>query len=184
MVYISFSEVLIGQGKQKLIKLVWGLLLVGASIIVVYNRFLWFLLISQEGRTFFSVLTNLLPLTFFLVPILGTFAFLIFDRRPALQPVFLALTLTVTFGLLHWVRVSIVSIPIFKYDRYAAEWSLSLAFLTGIIVMWMFDLIRAGKIISRFTQIYRLRNRLAFTFILVILLLLLLDIVFIPRNIY
>ena len=168
-VFITLSEILISEGGIKLRR--FGQLLVIHVLIslAVYNVSLWGILVSESGRTTMAVLTNLLPLSFFIVPVLGTFAFLIFDRRPSLQPLFLAGGLTLIFGLLHFVRISFVDSPILQQDRYAAELSFARAFLIGIIVTWVFDLLRGGKFIGKYPLLYNNRTLVAFTVVLIFL---------------
>ncbi|KKR50627.1 MAG: hypothetical protein UT84_C0009G0014 [Candidatus Curtissbacteria bacterium GW2011_GWA1_40_16] len=181
-ILISISEILVGYGKIKAKRFAMGGILIFLIIAVVYNLDLWNIVSSEDGRTALVVMTNIIPLLFFLVPVLGTISFLIFDRRPELQPLFLALGTTAIFGLLHFVRVSIVDIPLLHQDRYAAEFSFSTGFLIGVITTYIFDLLRAGKLINKSPLLYNRRTLIAFVFAGIILLGLLGSVLFIPRS--
>lgn len=180
--FITLSEVLIAGGKLKFYRFGQLLILHLVISIVVYNLSIWGIIISEQGQTTIAVLTNLLPLSFFIVPVVGTFAFLIFDRRPPLQPLFIAGGFTLIFGLLHWVRISFVDVPILQQDRWAAEVSFATALLVGIVVTWIFDLVRAGKIIGKFPVLYQRRTTTAFVAVAAFLLLLCISLLFIPHS--
>jgi len=145
--------------------------------------FLWSIIVSNEGREAWAVVWNLFPMSFFLLPVLGTFAFLIFDRRPNLQPVFIALSLAITFGLLHGMRSNVTSLSVVDPDRYIAEVSMASAFVIGIVVTWIFDFLRGGKGLSRWPKLMANRLRLAFGLVLSLLVILVALIIFIPRSI-
>lgn len=180
-VFITISEVLVGQGKAKLLRFLIQTGLLFGIIIVIYNISLWQMVSSEAGRTTLAVLFNLLPLLFFIVPILGTFFFLIFDRRPALQPLFLAFTFTLVFGLLHLIRSSFVDIPLLSADRYGAELGVALVFLNGVVTTWIFDTVRVGKSFQRYPILFSYRIPIALGGV-GLYLLLLFAASFIPRS--
>lgn len=182
MMFVTISEILVDQGRTKLKRFSTAVGVLFVCIIAVYNLSLIDMFVSEEGRITLSVLVNFLPLNFFLVPILGTFAFLIFDRRPQLQSAFLALSLLILFGILHLVRGSFVNIAFIDQDRYAAEVSFALAFFWGILISWVFDLIRAGKVLQKNPFVMAYRTRIAYAFIFLILGLLVISILLVPRG--
>lgn len=181
-VLFTISEVLVSHGKIKLVRfgIVLGLYLI--LILVIYNISLLNMILSPAGRITLSVLFNTLPLTFFVVPIFGTFAFLIFDRRPALQSLFIGLTMSLCFGILQVVRLSFVSAPLLDQDRYAAEVSISFALLFGILATWLFDIVRAGTILKYKKALYAYRTYIAFGTIFFLFSLMLISLVFIPHQ--
>lgn len=180
--FISISEALVSLGRVKLKRFVVTALLLIGVFVAIYNIALFDMMRSEAGKVTLAVMWNLLPMTFFILPILGTFAFLIFDRRPVLQPLFLSLGFTVTFGMLHLVRISFVEITVFNQSRYAAEVSFALAFLVGILLMWVFDLIRGGKLVARFPQLKGYQIHLAYAFILTVIGSLIASLLLIPRS--
>lgn len=146
MLFLALSEMLVGQGKLKVKRFGIGILSTFGLLVIVYNVSIVKMLVSSEGQTTLAVVTNFIPLTFFLIPLFGTFFFLIFDRRPQLQSLFLSLVLTLLFGILHVVRLSLVDVSLLDQDRYATELSFGLPFFLAIVVTWLFDFARTGKI--------------------------------------
>ncbi len=182
LLFISASEILISQGKIKFKRFIITIIILLLLFLAMYNVSLIQMLFSEQGRIAIAVIINLLPMTFFIVPVIGTFSFLIFDRRPVLQPLFLALTFTITFGLLNFVRVFIINGNFINQNRYAAEVSFALAFLVSIIVTWVFDLLRAGEILKKIPPLYNLRTQVAFGMAGLILIILVGSALFIPRS--
>jgi len=180
--FITISEVLVGQGRIKFTRFGLFFAVYILVAVVIYNISLLGIIVSETGQTTLAVLANLLPLSFFLVPVLGTFAFLIFDRRPTLQPLFLALSFFVVFGLLHLVRISFVDIPILQQDRYAVEVSFGQSFLVALLITWIFDLLRAGKIIERTPQLVANKTLVAYAFVGTCILFISFSILFIPHS--
>ncbi len=183
MILITISETLLGLGKQKLFRF---LTVSGVSVVIVgaiYNTFLLSVLSSAEGKSTILVVSNFLPLLFFLVPVLGTIAFLIFDRRPQLQSVFIAVSLSLVFGLLHFVRISFANVALLEQNRYGAEVSLTSAFIWGLIGMSVFDYLRNGQLLAKFPVLYKQRLFTAFIFITLVIGTLMSSILFISRNI-
>lgn len=180
--YISCSEALVSIGRIKLrrfFEISGGVILV---FILAYNLSLISMLTSNAGQQTVKVLMNFIPMSFFLVPVLGTFAFLIFDRRPQLSPIFLAMSYTITFGVFHLVRISLIEVTLFDQSRYAAELSFSLSFLGGVVVMWVFEFIRRGSF-PIFTKLpNRTRLYMGYGFVACLVLILVSSLFFIPRS--
>lgn len=180
--YVSISEALVSEGRVKMKRFAILAVVIVAILGLVYNVSLFSMLASNSGRATVAVLVNFLPLTFFIVPILGTFAFLIFDRRPQLQPLFLSLALTVTFALLHLVRTSFVEVSLFDRDRYAAELSFSAATLVGVLVLWIFELMRQGIFVTNIPTLLPFRRQVAIGIVGILVCILLAAFFFIPRE--
>lgn len=182
MFFIFISELLIGESRLKIKRFLYSTLCFVSIGLVIYNVSLWQYLVSDVAQTSLAVLINLLPLLFFLVPVIGTFAFLIFDRRPHLQPLFITLFLSLIFGLLHFVRISFVDIPVMDQDRYVAETSVFFYTLLGIFITWIFDILRAGKFMEKKPKLFAHRTKIAFLSVGIIILGICALILFIPRN--
>ncbi len=161
MLILSLSEALLSLAHIKFLRFFACVLVILAEMAVFYNSSLIKMLASEEGKTTISVLTNVLPVSFVVIPVVGTFAFLIFDRRPALQPLFIAFSSSVIFGLFHLVRTAFMDIPVLNTDRFGAEVSFSGAFFLGIVVLWFFELIRTGKIFTKNNFFARYRELVA-----------------------
>lgn len=181
--YISCSEALVAEGRVKLRRFLISSIIQLGVFTVVYNLSLFTMLTSDAGQSTIKVLLNLIPLTFFLVPVLGTFAFLIFDRRPQLQPLFLGLMFTITFGILHLVRVSLHEVTLFDQSRYAAEVSFSVSFLYGILGIWIFEFVRRGKLPIRTPITEKQRLLVGYGFVGLVIVVLLTSLFFIERSI-
>ncbi len=178
----TLSEILIGSGKIKFRRFMETTVLLIIVFGVIYNVSLITMLVSDAGKTTVAVILNLLPLSFFIVPVVGTFAFLIFDRRPKLQLLFLSLGGTLVFGLLQGVRVTLVDVSILKQSRYAAELSMSSSFLGGVVAVWIFEMLRSGQLLQRYPQLVSHRDKLAWGFAAVIIFVLTGSILLIPRS--
>lgn len=182
LLVITLAEGLVGLSRVKFQRYLATSALLLGIILVIYNLAIVEMVTSESGKTAIAVVTSLLPLLFFLVPVLGTFAFLIFDRRPGLQPLFISCTLTFIFGAMNLVRVALVDIPLLDQSRYSAELSLALAFLTGIGVMWIFELLRQGVFMEKYPALYTKRRLTAVIFASATLCILTGLILFIPRS--
>ena len=183
MTFVTVSEILIGQGKLKLKRFISAVFLLGVGLVVVYNISFLRFIFSEQGGASFTVLSNLIPMTFFLVPVLGIITFLIFDRRPVLQPLFLVCAFLITFGLLHFIGVVILESALFNQQRYTAEAEFAVNFFTAFVLTGIFDLLRVGVFVKRFALVYRLRNEIAFGSMITIILFLIGAILFIPHAV-
>jgi hypothetical protein len=181
--FITLSEILVGQGKLKFFRFLKKVALSLVVLLLFYNISILKMFISEQGATAFAVVSNLLPMTFFIVPVTGTFAFLIFDRRPVLQPLFLALTYLLVFGLLNFVRIFVVDVPILNQSRYAPEAHVAVAFFIGLLLTYCFDLLRGDLITHRFPQLAPWRTHIAFGFSLFVVGSILACVLFIPRSV-
>lgn len=140
---ITFSEMLLGFGRLKFLRLVLVLVIsVGLSAFWYNPQFIHLTFSSVQGQAVFAALKNFIPLSFFIVPVLGTFGFLIFDKREHLQPLFVALGLTAVFGLIAFAE-NLAEYAVFSQNRYFPEVSFSLAFLWGVVGTSIYELIRS-----------------------------------------
>jgi len=141
----TFSEVLLGYGRLKISRALTVLALAGALCSFWYNPgFFWWLLVGPMGQEVRVMAARLIPISLFTLPVLGAFGYLLFDRKPDLQPLFLASFLTVAFSVIILAgRGFVLSAP----SRYIPELGMSLAFLLGVGVegLWEFLLENGGR---------------------------------------
>lgn len=135
---VTYSEMLLGKGRMKLFSTL--LILVTAAGLVAFRyhpAFVLKIFSGDHGKALISLLWNVVPISFFLVPVAGAFSFLIFDRRPNLQPLFLAGSSFSVFFVLFCVGnyISTVYIPV--PSRFLPELCLSFAFLMALILAWL-----------------------------------------------
>ena len=141
LLVVTFSEMLLGFGRLKFLRFVLVVVFAFGLSGFWYNpEFIRLTLFSPSGRAVIVAIKNLIPLSFFIVPILGTFGFLIFDKRAHLQPLFVALGLTIVFGLISFAG-GLSPIAVSAQSRYLPEVSLSIAFLWGVVGAFVYDLI-------------------------------------------
>lgn len=129
---VTFSEILLGHGRLKLARVATVLLLTGGLSSFWYNPgFFWWLVTGPLGLEWREMITRLIPISLFIVPILGVFGYLLFDRKPELQPLFLGIFLTTAFLLIIVSGIGLMpSMPF----RYLPELGVAVAFLTGAII--------------------------------------------------
>lgn len=135
-----FSEMLLGSGRLKLFRLL-GVFLVTAGLSSFwYNpQFSLSLVFGPLGTEIREMVTQLIPISFFALPVLGAFGYLLFDRKPNLQPLFLSFFYTVIFALIVWAGGGFFpSNP----SRYIAELGVSLSFLLAIGIIKFLDYVR------------------------------------------
>lgn len=136
----TFSEMLLGKGRVKAFRFVMVLIVTaGLSSFWYHPAFAWALFWSPKMTELRQSLGRLLPISLFLVPILATFGYLLFDRKPELQPLFLASFYTIAFGLVIWVGEGLLpSTP----PRYLPVFGLSLSFLLSVVTVGVADWLR------------------------------------------
>jgi len=138
----AFSEMLLGTGRLKVFRLLIVFIFAGALNSFWYNpAFFYWMITGPMGEDIRITIARLIPISFFIIPILGAFGFLLFDRRPNLQPVFLASFYTIVFVLIVVAGGGILpSHP----SRYAAELGISLAFLLGVGIVKLMEFLKFG----------------------------------------
>lgn len=172
MVVITFSEMLLGMGRIKFMRLVTVLLFAGGLSASWYNpEFVRLTLISAPGKAVLAAIKNLIPLSLFSIPVLGAFGFLIFDKRARLQPLFVALGLTIVFSLISFAG-GLAKFAVSAQSRYLSEVSFSLSILWGVVGAFLFDLVMIVPV-SRWIPVPQARRRdlqkgLVFLFVIVV----------------
>lgn len=138
---VTFSEMLLGSGRVKFFRFILVVVFsVGLSAFWYNPEFVRLSLFSPSGRVVIAAIKNLIPISFFILPILGTFGFLIFDKRPHLQPLFIALGLTVMFGLLSFAG-GLAKYAVSAQSRYLPEVAMSISFIWGVVGTFIYELV-------------------------------------------
>lgn len=140
---LTYSEMLLGQGRLKFFYTFLVLVAAaGLSAFRYHPAFVIKLFQGEHGRALLTILWSLVPPSFFLVPIIGAFSFLIFDRKPVLQPIFLAGSQFFIFLLLVFVgtHVSTTYVPV--PSRFLPELSLAFAFLSALILIRISEVLK------------------------------------------
>lgn len=152
---LTFSEMLLGVGRLKLFRFITISVLAAGFCAFWYNpKFIVLTLISPEGRIFLKALWNLFPLSFFLIPLLGTFGFLLFENRPLYQPLFLSIFLSFIFGMLSLGTGSQITTP----SRFLPAFGVGLAFLASVVFAKIYDHMKDFLKSKRIAVIYRYRK--------------------------
>ncbi|OGM27027.1 hypothetical protein A3D00_01990 [Candidatus Woesebacteria bacterium RIFCSPHIGHO2_02_FULL_38_9] len=139
----AFSEVLLGRGRLKLIRLIAVLVFAGGLNSFWYNPvFFYWMITGPIGEDVRLMISRLIPISFFMLPIFGSFGFLFFDRKPDLQSLFMASFFTIAFA-----TIVIAGGGFFPENpsRYAPEFGISLAFLLGVVVVKFTDYLKSSK---------------------------------------
>jgi hypothetical protein len=138
--FSAFSEMLLGRGRLKLFRFLVVFVFAGGFNSFWYNpAFFYWMIIGPMGVEIRQMMAKLVPVSFFIVPALGAFGFLLFDRKPNLQPVFLASFYTIALGII--VLAGGGFFPSHP-SRYAPEFGISLAFLLSIATIKLADYLR------------------------------------------
>jgi len=139
----TFSEMLLGKGRLKVIRFFVILAVAAGLSSFWYNpQFATSLIFGPVGEEGRITITKLIPISMFLVPVLAAFGFLLFDRRPELQPLFLASFYTIAFAII--VVVGGGFFPSHP-SRYLPEFGISLAFLGGIAAVRLTDFVKFSE---------------------------------------
>jgi hypothetical protein len=153
----TFSEILLGRGRLKMARFTVVLLIAGGLSSFWYNPafFIW-MIISPMGEDIRFTLKQLIPMSIFSLPVLATFGYLLFDRKPNLQPVFLASFYSIAFAMILIAGGGFVpSHP----SRYIPELGLSLALLISIAATKLAEFIKFSQ---KFAIKYREKLSTAF----------------------
>lgn len=133
-----FSEMLLGSGRLKVSRAIMVIALaVGLSSFWYSPGFLYWLVMGAVGAELRGVLAKLIPISMFAVPLLAIFGFLLFDRKPGWQPFFLALFYSVGF----------LAMVLAGGGKFLAETGLAVAFLSGVIIVKLFDYVRGMNVV-------------------------------------
>lgn len=136
-VILTFSEMLLGSGRLKLLRFISMLFFAGTLVSFWYNpSFAFWLLTGDLGGEVRNTISRLIPVSFFAVPAIAVFGYLLFDRKPSLQPVFLASFFTIAFVLISFVGGGIFpSHP----SRYIAELGIGLSYLISVVLLKVYE---------------------------------------------
>lgn len=136
----AFSEVLLGRGRLKLFRLFSVFLIAGGLCSFWYNpAFFFWMIIGPMGVDVRHMISRLIPVSFFSLPALGAFGYLLFDRKPNLQPLFLASFFTIAFAMIGLAGGGIFpSHP----GRYMSEFGISLSFLLSVVIVYLADYLK------------------------------------------
>lgn len=176
---ITFSEMLLGSGRLKFLRFVLVILLVVGFSAFWYNpKFAFLTIQSSQGQLVKKTLANLLPVSFFLLPLLGIAGFLLFENQPQLQAMFIAFFLTIGFGLFSLGAGMAHPAP----SRFIPAFGISLSFLIGVVVVALFDFLRTSPRVKRFKPIYFYRRLISFGLIGAIFVLLFILFIVFSQN--
>jgi hypothetical protein len=132
---VIFSEMLQGQARLKAARAGFVVIAsLGLTSFWYHPKFFYEILASRSGQDLFRTLGNLFPLSFFVLPILATFGFLLFERRRHLQPLFVGIFFTLIF---FWVSFAsgLATEGLSRPSRYLPELGFSLALLLPIALV-------------------------------------------------
>lgn len=168
----AFSETLLGSGRLKIFRFVVVFVVTAGLTSFWYNpQFSISLIFGPLGEEIRETVARLIPISFFTLPALGAFGYLLFDRKPNLQPVFLASFYTITFALIVWAGGGFFpSHP----SRYTPELGISASFLLAIGVVKLADYLRFSKD-SRFALLRKISGSIAANGFLLLTVLLLIS---------
>lgn len=180
--FITFSEMLLGQGRLKALRFLTVLVFAAGFSAFWYNpQFVLYLIFkTPQGELLQKTAFNLFPLSFFLVPILTAFGFLIFENRPDLQPLFLAVFLTIAFFLLSLGSGFSQVSPV----RFFPSLGISLSSLLGILIVKTFDVLRFSPRLDRFKIKDSVRQIIAFLFLGLVFGFLIFSFFYFQKNLY
>jgi hypothetical protein len=137
---LTFSEILLGQGRAKILKFLLILVLAGGLSSFWYNPsfFIW-MLTGPMGSDIRSMVSKLLPVSFFAIPILTTFGYLLFDRKPSLQPLFIVSFCTIVFFIITVAGGNLVpSSP----ARYRTELGIAVSFFAAFLFVYLIEFLK------------------------------------------
>ena len=136
-VILTFSEMLLGGGRLKFFRFLSMLFFTGTLVAFWYNpSFSFWILTGDMGEEVRRTFTKLIPLSFFAIPAIAVFGYLLFDRKPSLQPVFLASFFTIAFILISFAGGGIFpSHP----SRYIPELGISLSYLISVVLLKAYE---------------------------------------------
>lgn len=151
---LTFSEMLLGEGRVRMLRFLAVVTLSIGLVSFWYNPgFLFWFLDSTIFVEIRFMISKLIPISLFAVPILLITGYLLFDRKPNLQPLFLA-----TFYTLAFATITTVAGGFFPSSpsRYVPELGISLAFLVSYLLVFVTDYFRKNNKIG-FVRKFNLR---------------------------
>jgi len=147
----TFSEMLLGHGRLKFIRMIIILVVVAGLVSFWYNpHYSFSLFFGDQGKEGRATVMKLIPISMFSLPVLAVFGFLLFDRKPEMQPIFLASFFTLAFWIISAVGGNFSSSGSLSY---VSEFGISLALLLGILIIKSIEYARTSpKIIAIFER--------------------------------
>lgn len=182
-VVLTTATILLSSGKIKIKRLLGSVFIVFGLLVLIYNGAIAALFFSDAGRSVFTVFQNLIPISFFLVPVLGIIIFLVFDRRPQLSSLFIAFSCALIFGLLNFVGVFIVDSSVFNKIRFSAEAEITQAFLIAYLLTSASALVRNNMLPKNWLPTFVSSHIFARIIEISSIVILTLCILFIPRSV-
>lgn len=162
----AFSEILLGDGRLKFFRFIVTLFFAGTLCSFWYNPpFFYWMIVGEMGADLRELIKKLVPISLFAIPVLATMGYLIFDRKPSLQPLFLATFYTIIFTVFALMGHGFVP---GNTGRYIHLFGISLGFLIGIASL---------NLLEHFIKISKIKN-----IILVGLCLILISAVVLTKN--
>lgn len=144
----TFSEILLGDGRLKFFRFLVTLFFAGTLCSFWYNpAFFYWMIMGKMGDDVRVLITKLIPISFFVIPVLATIGYLLFDRKPNLQPLFLATFYTIVFAIFALAGEGFAPT---NTGRYVHLFGISLGFLIGIAVLNIVEHIDKIKKIKNF----------------------------------
>ncbi|OQX50859.1 hypothetical protein B5M47_02870 [candidate division CPR3 bacterium 4484_211] len=155
LLVIAFSELILGQAKFKLLRFLFVVSLAWGMAAFWYTPgFVYKILSAGQGRLVVSLLWRLVPISFFAVPIIFVFGYLIFESREGLQPIALTLgffTIYLFVNLVEFLSYSDFRDFLLIPHRFLPEFGLCLSLLLGVAATIFLDALGSlsaiGKII-------------------------------------
>lgn len=140
-VITSFSEILLGSARQKVVRFIFVILITASLCSFWYDPVFFFsMAFGPMGEEVRITANKLIPASFFLVPVLATFGYLFFDRKPNLQPIFLAGFYSITFSVIYIAGKGIFPSHPGRYiPELGISYSLLIAYLVYVLIKKVVD---------------------------------------------
>lgn len=137
---LATSEGFVGDMRLKLLR--YGLLMVfsvGLSLFWYYPHVIRNIVSHGSLTTAWNKLWSVFPLAIPMIPVFGTIAFLVFDRRPKLKPIFIGISVFVIYFFLYWASSSIKANGIFIPERYLIEMYFAVSFTVPLFFVLIIE---------------------------------------------
>ncbi|MCL4382165.1 hypothetical protein M1545_00010 [Patescibacteria group bacterium] len=142
---LTYSEMLLGLGRFKMLSTLMILIAAaGLSSFWYHPSFVYKIFQAEHGEALVKLLLNLIPPSFFLVPVLGALSFLIFDRKPSLQAIFLSLSHFLVFFTLIYVAPSISTTYLPVPNRFLPEFYFSFSFFLAVVLVIIAEVLKTN----------------------------------------
>lgn len=144
----TFSEMLLGDGRTKFLRFIITMIFAGSLCSFWYNPafFIW-MITGEMGHDLRELVKKLIPISFFSIPVLATAGYLLFDRKPYLQPLFLSTFYTIVFAIFALAGHSFVP---GNPGRYIHVFGISLGLLIGIGILNFLEYLESLKKVKNY----------------------------------